>query len=418
MVQNPSHSLRSILVNRRVFLIMALLAAVLIGAGIVLRQHSEGVPVGSATQRSPTDPSAASRPGRGETSLRSESQPEGQVVDVQVVKPTRRDVIYSIALPANVSPLYQTTLYAKVSGYLKWIGPDKGDHVKKGQVLAVIDAPEVEEQYRQAVADYKIKKITYERLTNVWKETPDVIAKQDVDMAEAAFQGARHLMEQRVVLRDYTKVRAPYDGTITARFADPGALIQVATSSSSGAIPLFTIMNLETVRVYANVPQEDTPWARTGIPAVLTVKELPDRLFAGTVTRTTHALDPSTRSLLIEVDLPNPDQTLQPGTFGELILQLRHSPDALVIPAGSLIMQGKSTLIFIADQRKAMQRKILTGLSDGRWVEVVEGLTGTEDVVVVGKSKLVEGAFVQPSPYNLPEGTPAIQRFSTRRPQR
>lgn len=418
MTDYPSHSLRSLLVKRRVLLMMALLAVTLIGAGIVLLQHGEGVPVKRATDTSSSDPSAARHQASDDTSPASESQAGAQVIDVQVVKPTRRDVAYSIALPANVSPLYQTTLYAKVSGYLKWIGPDKGDRVKKDQILAVIDAPEVEEQYRQAVADYTIKKITFERLTNVWKETPDVIAKQDVDMAEAAFQGARHLMEQRVALRDYTKVRAPYDGTITARFADPGALIQVATSSSSGAIPLFTIMNLETVRVYANVPQEDTPWAKTGIPAVLTVKELPGRLFAGTVTRTTHALDPSTRSLLIEVDLPNPDHSLQPGTFGELILQLRSSPDALVVPSGSLITQGKNTMVFIADQGQARQQKIRTGLSDGRWVEVVEGLTGAEDVVVVGKSKLVEGASVQSSAYNLPEGTPSVQKFNTRRPDK
>jgi membrane fusion protein, multidrug efflux system len=411
MTDNPSHSLRSMIVNRRAFLMIALVAVTLIGAGIVLLQHSDDVPV-----RSETDPNATRPLAPGDTSHASEVQSATQVIDVQVVKPTRRDVAYSIALPANVSPLYQTTLYAKVSGYLKWIGPDKGDRVKKDQILAVIDAPEVEEQYRQAVADYTIKKITFQRLTNVWKETPDVIAKQDVDMAEAAFQGARHLMEQRAALRDYTKVRAPYDGTITARFADPGALIQVATSSSSGAIPLFTIMNLETVRVYANVPQEDTPWAKIGIPAVLTVKELPGRLFTGTVTRTTRALDPSTRSLLIEVDLPNSDRALQPGTFGELTLQLRNSPDALVVPATALISQGQSTLVFIIDQEKAVQRKIMTGLSDGRWVEIVEGLNGTENVVVVGKSKLVEGATARPSPYNLPEGTPSVQKFNTRRP--
>ena len=134
------------------------------------------------------------------------------------------------------------------------------------------------------------------------------------------------------------------------------------------------------------------------------------------MTRTTRALDPSTRSLLIEVDLPNPDHALQPGTFGELTLQLRNSPDALVVPAGSLITQGNSTLVFIVDQGKAVQRKIKTGLSDGRWVEVLEGLNGMEDVVVVGKSKLVEGTSVRPSPYNLPEGKPSAQKFSSRRP--
>ncbi len=142
-----------------------------------------------------------------------------------------------MTLPANIAPLYQTTLYAKVSGYLKWIGPDKGDQVKNGQVMSIIDAPEVEDQYLQAAADYKIKKITFERLKNVWKESPDVIAKQDVDVAEAAYEGARTLMQQRAVMRDYTKVRAPYDGTVTARFADPGALIQIATSSATSATP-------------------------------------------------------------------------------------------------------------------------------------------------------------------------------------
>ena len=411
MTDNPSHSLRGVLMNRRVLVSITLLAVTLIGAGIVLLQHSEGVPVGSEAEPNAAPPSSA------DPSPASELQSGAHVIDVQVVKPTRRDVTYSITLPANVSPLYQTTLYAKVSGYLKSIGPDKGDRVKKNDILAVIDAPEVEEQYQQAVADYQIKKITYNRLSNVWKETPDVIAKQDVDMAQAALEGARHLMEQRVALRDYTKVRAPYDGTITARFADPGALIQVATSSSSGAIPLFTIMNLETVRVYANVPQEDTPWAKTGVPAALTVKELPGQIFTGTVTRTTRALDPSTRSLLIEVDLPNSDHALHPGTFGELTLQLRTSPDALVVPAGALIAQGNSTVVFIVDQGRAIQRMIKTGLSDGRWVEVLDGLNGMEDVVVVGKSKLVEGASVRPSPYNLPEGEPSVQKFSSPRPQ-
>ena len=392
---------------RRLFLLGALLVVAILGVWLFVLQHRDGLSSETSTHSSTTSRESPAQ-------LRSQARP----VDVQTVKPTRRDVAYSIALPANVSPLYQTTLYAKVSGYLKWIGPDKGDTVKKNQVLAIIDAPEVEEQYQQAIADYKIKKITYDRLSNVLKETPDVIAKQDVDVSEAALEGAKHLMEQRVALRDYTKVRAPYDGTITARFADPGALIQVATSSSSGAIPLFTIMNLETVRVYANVPQEDSPWAKVGIPAVLTVKELPDHQFTGTITRTTQALDPSTRSLLIEVDLPNLGQTLQPGTFGELTLQLRNSPAALVIPSGAVITQNSSTFVFIDDGGAAAQRNIRTGLNDGRWVEVIDGLSGTEDVVVVGKSKLVEGTRVQASAYNLPEGTLSIQKFNSRRPQK
>lgn len=338
-------------------------------------------------------------------------------VDVQVTTPTRRDLVYTIKLPANISPLYQTTLYAKVSGYLKWIGPDKGDQVKKYQIVAVIDAPEVEEQYQQAVSDFKIKKLTYERLAKVWKESPDVIAKQDVDVAEAAYQGAKHLMEQRVAMRDYTKVRAPYDGTITARFADPGALIQIATSSATSAIPLFTIMALDTVRVYANVPQDDSPWVVPGkTKATITVTELPGRSFAGTVTRSTLALDPATRSLLVEIDLPNEDHALRPGTFAEAALGLREIPQALVLPPQAVTSSNKGKSIFVVEQGRAKSIPVQTGISDGRWMEITSGLRGDEEVVVVGKRRLLDGMPVRPAPFNLPEAKPSQQKFDRRVP--
>ena len=340
---------------------------------------------------------------------------DNQPVDVQVTKPSREDLVYTISLPANISPLYQTTLYAKVSGYLKWIGPDKGDHVKKDQVVAIIDAPEVEEQYQQAAADYKIKKITFGRLEKVWKESPDVIAKQDVDVAEAAYHGAKNLMQQRAAMREYTKVRAPYDGIVTARFADPGALIQVATSSATTAIPLFTIMDLNTVRIYANVPQDDSPWIEPGkTKATVIVKELPDRSFKGTITRSTLALDPSTRSLLVELDLPNPDHALRPGTFAELSLGLREIPNALVLPPQAVISGPKGKSVFIIEQGKAKSVPVQTGISNGKWIEIAKGLQGDEDVVVVGKRKLLDGAPVQTSPFKLPEGKPAQQKFERR----
>lgn len=336
-------------------------------------------------------------------------------VDVQVAKPIRRDIAYSIALPATIAPLYQATLYAKVSGYLKWIGPDKGDWVTKEELVAIIDAPEVEEQYQQAISDYKIKKLTYQRLAKVWKESPDVIAKQDVDVAQAVYEGAKHQMEQRQILRDYTKVRAPFAGVITARFADPGALIQIATTSLTNAMPLFTLMDPETIRIYTNVPQEEASFAKPGVTeAILTVNERSGRQFKGVVTRTTFALDPSTRSLLVEIDVPNKDHALQPGMFGEVILLLHQKPNALVIPPGAIVTKGTAKAVFIVDDKSAKLVPIRTGISDGRWVEVTEGLAGTEDVVVVGKGKLTEGAPAHSSPYNLPEGTPAVQKFERR----
>ncbi len=366
-------------------------------------------------RRPPATPGSAPSADSYQDSLPPAAHSDSAPVDVQITKPTRRDLIYTVTLPANISPLYQTTLYAKVSGYLKWIGPDKGDAAKKDQVLAIIDAPEVEEQYHQAVSDYKIKKLTYERLAKVWKESPDVIAKQDVDVAEAAYQGAKHLVEQREALRDYTKVRAPYDGIITARFADPGALIQVATASATGAIPLFTIMDLNTVRVYTNVPQDDSPWVVPGkTKASVSLKELPGRSFTGTITRSTLALDPSTRSLLVEIDLPNPDHALRPGTFAEASLGLREIPNALVLPPQAVISGPKGKSVFVVDQGHAKSVPVQTGISDGRWMEMTSGLSGDEEVVVVGKRKLLDGSPVHTSPFNLPEAKPAVQKFERR----
>lgn len=335
-----------------------------------------------------------------------------QPVDVQVTKPIRKDLTYTVSLPANIAPLYQTTLYAKVSGYLKWIGPDKGDTVKKDQVVAIIDAPEVEEQYHQAVADYKIKKITFERLNKVWKESPDVIAKQDVDVAEAAYEGAKTLMQQRAVMRDYMKVRAPYDGTITARFADPGALIQIATSSATNAIPLFTIMDLNMVRIYANVPQDEAVWVVPGkTKTTVIVKELPDRTFTGTITRSTLALDPSTRTLLVEINLSNPDHVLRPGAFAEVAIGLREIPNALVLPPQAVNSTTKGKTLFIVDQGKAKSVPVQTGITDGKWIEITRGLQGDEDVVVVGKRQLLDESPVRVSAFQLPEAKPSQQRF-------
>jgi RND family efflux transporter MFP subunit len=396
----------------------------LVGLGVILCVALALIYLGKSDGESRKSPPGAPGALQGAGHSTEPSQAEGTIdhqttaaapVDVQVAKPIRRDIAYSIALPATLAPFYQTTLYAKVSGYLKWIGPDKGDWVKKDELVAIIDAPEVEEQYQQAIADHTIKKITFDRLNKVWKESPDVIAKQDVDVAEAAYRGAQHVMEQRQILRDYTKVRAPFAGVITARFADPGALIQTATTSVTNAMPLFTLMDIETIRIYMNVPQEEAPSVKPGATeAILTVNERSGRQFRGVVTRTTFALDPSTRSLLVEVDVPNKDHALQPGTFGEVTLLLHQKPNALVIPPGAIVTKDAAKSVFIVENNRAKLVPIRTGISDGRWVDVTEGLTGTEDIVVVGKAKLTEGALAQSSPYNLPEGTPAVQKFERR----
>jgi len=356
-----------------------------------------------------TQPQPAATPAAGRDAVQA---PSGTHL-VQVIKPQRRDLDRTLSLPANISPWYRATLYAKVSGYLKWIGFDKGDEVKKGQVLAVIDAPEVQDEYEQAESDYAIKKLTYERLLSVWKENPDVIAKQDVDVAAAAAEGAKQLMERRHTFLEYTKITAPFSGTITARFADPGTLIQSAIGSATQANPLFTLMDLDTVRIYVSVPQESAMLAQAGVPVVLTVKEMPGLELKGSITRTTEALDPATRTLLVEIDMPNKEHHLQPGTFINATLFLERRQRALTIPPASIEPATNShpKSVFVIDRGTVRRVPITTGIDDGVWVEVTEGLSGNEDVVVVGKNNLTEGQTVTATAYSLPTGTPAKQKY-------
>jgi RND family efflux transporter MFP subunit len=337
---------------------------------------------------------------------------QSSALQVQVLKVQRRDIRQTLTLPANISPWYQATLYGKVSGYVKWIGFDKGDVVKKGQLLAVLDAPEIEDQYKQADADYQIKQVTYERYLSVWQDNHDIIAKQDVDVAKAAAESAKHQRDSRRTLLDYTNVYAPFAGVITARFADPGALIQAATGSATQAAPLFTIMDMDSVRIYVNAPQEAAQLAKPGLPVTMTAREWSEDLQAS-ITRTTEALDPATRTLLVEIDVPNKDHRLQPGMFLNASLHLQQHPNALAIPPAAIVPSnnGQEKAVFVVDSGKAKHVPVKTGIDDGLWVEVVEGLTGEEDVVVVGKSGLINGQAVQSSPYNLPTGKAAKQKM-------
>jgi RND family efflux transporter MFP subunit len=343
----------------------------------------------------------------------SKSVAHDGAIMVQTIRPVRRDVLRTLTLPGNIAPWLQATLYAKVPGYLKQMNVDKGDEVVKGQLVAVLDAPEVEQQFRQAESDYKIKSLTYGRLLKVWKENADVIAKQDLDVAQAAAEGAKHLMENRRTLYEYTRVEAPFNGTITARFADPGTMIQSGAGSATQAAPLYTLMDLHQVRVYVSVPQEAAHLAKPGVPATLTLKELPDRALHGAITRTTEALDPATRTLLVEIDLPNDQRLLQPGMFVSVTLELERHPQALSVPPSAIAQASGTTQssIFVVKNGTAKAMTVKTGIDDGMGIEVKEGLSDEDEVVVVGKTGLKDGVAVRATPYNLPAGQPSRQKF-------
>ena len=359
---------------------------------------------------------------RTETNKSKTQEGEKLIPSVEVTKTVQKDLARKISLPATIEPLDQASLYAKAAGYVKWIKVDIGDWVKKDEVLAELDVPEMVKEYDQvkaklreaqasyekAKADYALQKLTYQRTKDTWDEEPGAIAKQDVDVARAKFgfakaninsekakvDNAKADMKRIEVLLEYGKIKAPFDGVITRRFVDLGALVQIATSSTNVS-PVVTIMHTDTVRVFIDVPEPDVPFVEKGNQATLVVDALPDRSFSGTVTRFANALNPETRTMKTEIDIPNPDRTLRPGMYGNLTLNLEVHENALTVPAASLIIEKDKKFVYKVRGGKVEKVEIKTGIDDGIQVEVTQGLTGGEDIIVKGKNTVSDGDVVE-----------------------
>ncbi|MGH7801575.1 MAG: efflux RND transporter periplasmic adaptor subunit [Thermodesulfobacteriota bacterium] len=358
---------------------------------------------------------------RTNTSGSKTQENEKLIPSVEVTKPVRKDLARKITLSANVEPMIQATLYAKATGYLKWIKADIGDWVKKDEVLAELDVPEMVKEYDQvkanlreaqasyekAKADYALQKLTYQRTKDTWEEEPGAVAKQDVDIARAKFElakaninsekakidNAEADMERIKTLLEYGKIKAPFDGVVTKRFLDPGALVQVATSNNVS--PVVTIMHTDTVRGFIDVPEPDVPLIKKGNQATLVVDAFSDRTFSGIITRFADALNPETRTMRTEIDIPNPDHILRPGMYGNMTLNLEVHKNAIIILATALVVEKNKKFVYKVMNGKVKKVEIKTGIDDGIQVEVTEGLTGDEDIIVKGKNTVSDGEVVE-----------------------
>jgi len=312
---------------------------------------------------------------------------------VVVVRPQRGDIVRTITLPGDLVGLYQSTLYAKVTGYLKSISVDKGDWVKAGQVLAVIEVPELQERLARARADMDVQHLTYQRLEQVWKSDPRLVARQDVDIAQGKYLEAKAQMDELEAIASYTKIVAPFDGVITGRFADPGALIkaggeQTASSpvqgsmtASGGTSPVLSLALIDPMRTYVYVPQDAVASIRRGMPAKLTLQDMPGRSFDGSVTRFANSLDLGTRTMLTEIDLKNPGHQLYHGMYANVTLELERHADALRLPESAVGDSPDGKYVMVARDGKLHKQDVTIGISTGKSAEIVHGLSGIETVV-------------------------------------
>lgn len=301
----------------------------------------------------------------------------------------------TLELPASIRGFVETSVYAKIAGYLKTIHVDKGDRVQEGQVLAVLESPELDQQVANARATYDLQALTNRRNQDLVQQA--LIAQQVADESRAAMLQAKASLDQVEALQRYTVIRAPFAGTVTARYADPGALIPQATTPANSS-PILTLATLSPVRVYADVPQSAAPLIQNGAPVTITVTEYPGREFKGSVTRHPDALRPATRTMLVEVDVSNDDLALLPGMYAKMSFNIAIPAGPPLVPDDALIFQDGKVYVPVVRDNRLHLAQVTLGYDDGRSVEVQEGIA-EDDLVAVNLGQSVhEGEAVQPVP--------------------
>jgi membrane fusion protein (multidrug efflux system) len=310
---------------------------------------------------------------------------------VLVVTATASPSNRELDLPADVRGYAQSTIYAKISGYVRTMKVDKGDVVKVGQVLGTIESPETDQAVRAARADLANR---LQLRTRARALAPDVVAQQDLETAESNFTASNANLAAALALENYEIIRAPFAGVITTRYVDPGALLPAATSATQSAQPLVDVTDPSVLRVTVYVGQESAAFVAPGTDVTLWQDLHPDKKVHATVTRTAGALDPRTRTMLSEIQLDNHGIGFITGTFTHAVFKL-DTPPRPVIPAEALVIRSGNPFVPVVQNGHIHMAPVQVGVSDGRTVQITSGLQGTEVVALNLPAELDEGAAVQ-----------------------
>jgi len=368
------------------------------------------------------------------------SSGDGQeaVTTVGVTPVTRKPMMRQLTVSSELVPYQEIDVYAKESGYVKDLLVDYGSRVQKGQLMAVLEIPELEIQLRQdaAAIDSASQRVVHaqheldlleaqhqpvhaqaERLSGVAKTRPGLVAQQEIDdalgkdlalaaqveagksayqTAQSQLDEAKAKLERDKVLFDYARITAPFAGIVTQRFANQGALMQAGTNSSTQAMPLVRLSQDDLFRLVIPVPESYVKYIRVGDPVQVRVSSL-DKVVQGKVERFSVDVNADTRTMHTEVDVPNPSHVLMPGLYAEATLTLERKASALVLPLQAVNHAGGQATIFLVDANNTLQeRKITLGLQTAADAEVLSGLNEGDRVVVSDRSGLKAGLQVKP----------------------
>src|ERR1700692_4128624 len=342
---------------------------------------------------------------RARTTLKAETA-QVALTPVSVVSPKQSAPAEEIILPGNVQPFITSPVYARTNGDMKKWYFDIGAHVKQGQLLAVIETPEVDQQLQQArsnlstaQANLELASITKNRYQGLLKS--NAVSQQDVDNAVGTYNANKSIVEadkaaveQYSALASFEKIYAPFDGVITARNTDIGDLIHCG-SSSNVKTDLFHISQPGKLRVYVNVPEDFSQQTKPGLTAQLKLAEFPGRTFKGKLVRTAEAINYKTRTLLVEVDVNNPSGQLLSGAYAEVHFKVPGQASTYIVPVDTLLFRKEGLNVAIVENGKAKLVPVVAGHDFGTSIEIVSGLKGNESVIESPPDSIVTGETVQ-----------------------
>jgi len=316
-------------------------------------------------------------------------------VPVEVVTLKRGPITRNLTLPAEIRPYQQATLYAKVAGYLKTISVDKGDRVKEGDLLADIEVPEILADIAKAKAELDVAEVDFKRLSESEKKAPDLVVPQTVDNARGKVAVAKATLEREQTLLGFAKLTAPFSGIVTRRMVDAGAFIPAA---ASGSVPqsaaLLTLTDFNKVRVQVAIPEAEVARVQEGQPLRLTTEDLPGRFFDGKVTRFSYLIDDTSKTMLAEAEMANPNLELRPGMYGLARIGVQRKEDAVLAPVDALLVEKSGFSVFTVADKKAKRIKVQTGFNDGANVEIIGGVEPGQRLVLLGNKNLADGQAV------------------------
>jgi RND family efflux transporter MFP subunit len=327
---------------------------------------------------------------------------------VRTVKPTVSGAASEIALPGNTQAFEDTPIYARTSGYLQRWFVDIGQHVAKGQLMATIETPELDEQLmvaraqlKSAQADLDLANTTSQRYQNLLKS--DSVSKQETDVAvsgaaakQAAVDAAQANVRRLQQLQSFEKIYAPYSGVVTVRNTNVGDLINSGSSTTaSAATALYRIADITRLRVFVAVPEIYAADVRNGDTATLTLDEYPGKIFTGKVTRNSSAIDPASRTLNVEVDIDNHDAKLLPGAYVFVHFKIPQQARLYSLPSNALIFRAQGMQVGIVRDGKVHLRRVTIGKDNGATVEIASGVSADDQVILDPSDSLTEGQPVK-----------------------